>query len=327
LPLSLVSRRPPKTALVEALQRHGYACVPDLGAAVVRQQPVVAGHPTDTLMFADIIVSAHVNAHTQAMSRGTGVVFFDGGIPDIVAQSSTPTPATATSRSPCRKPASRRGCVSCVNSCPRLNKSARADDCAGPSWETMDVYLETERLLLRRFTDADLDLLVDLDSDPDVMRYLTGRPTPREEYADDLLPFYLDYYDRHPGFGFWPAIEKMSGEFVGWFHFRPRKDVDPTSVEPGVELGYRLRKAFWGRGYGTEGSIALIHKGFTELGVQRVWAGTMWVNNASRRVMEKAGLRFVRRYEEDFEFRVPGSEHGEVEYAVTKTNWTEPRLP
>jgi RimJ/RimL family protein N-acetyltransferase len=184
----------------------------------------------------------------------------------------------------------------------------------------MTVYLRTDRLILRQFTSDDLDLLVDLDSDPAVMRYLTGRPTPRAEYEDDLLPYYLDYYDRFPGFGFWAAIEAASGEFTGWFHFRAAPDAPPGEIE----LGYRLRKAFWGKGFATEGSLALIDKGFTELGVRRVVASTMWVNMGSRRVMDKAGLRFVRRFTMDVD-PVPGAEHGDVEYALDRDDWARGR--
>ena len=62
----------------------------------------------------------------------------------------------------------------------------------------MDVYLETERLRLRRFTAADVELLVELDSDPEVMRFLTGQPTPREEIENVVLPGILKVYDEHP---------------------------------------------------------------------------------------------------------------------------------
>src|SRR4029453_8224673 len=77
----------------------------------------------------------------------------------------------------------------------------------------MDVFLETERLVLRRFTDADLELLVELDGDPEVMRYITGgRPTSREELRDEVLPAFLRYYQRFPGYGFWAAGEKEGGQ-------------------------------------------------------------------------------------------------------------------
>jgi RimJ/RimL family protein N-acetyltransferase len=77
----------------------------------------------------------------------------------------------------------------------------------------------------------------------------------------------------------------------------------------------------WGQGYATEGSRALIDKAFAELGVERVYASTMAVNVASRRVMEKAGLRFVRTFHADWPVRIPGDEEGDVEYAIDKAEW------
>jgi len=134
----------------------------------------------------------------------------------------------------------------------------------------MQVFLETERLVLRRFTMANADDLVNLDADPDVMCYITGGvPTSRDEIETEVLPAFLDYYQRYEGSGFWAAVEKATGEFLGWFHFRPAPDAAPGDVE----LGYRLRKSAWGKGYATEGSRALIDKGFTEFGVQRVVGG------------------------------------------------------
>jgi len=71
----------------------------------------------------------------------------------------------------------------------------------------MQVFLETDRLVLRRFSLADVDNLVNLDADPDVMRYVTGGiPTSREEIQDEFLPAFLDYYQRYEGYGFWAAI-------------------------------------------------------------------------------------------------------------------------
>ncbi len=76
----------------------------------------------------------------------------------------------------------------------------------------MRIFLETDRLVLRRFTEADVDNLVELDSDPDVMRFVNGgRPTPREEIQNDTLPRFLDHYERFAGYGFWAAIEKPTG--------------------------------------------------------------------------------------------------------------------
>ena len=105
--------------------------------------------------------------------------------------------------------------------------------------------------------------------------------------------------------------------FLGWFVFRPLDDHSAALVE----LGYRLGRAAWGRGYATEGARALIRKGFTELGVQRVTANTMTVNARSRRVMEKAGLRYVRTFFEEWPETIEGSELGDVEYALTRSAW------
>jgi RimJ/RimL family protein N-acetyltransferase len=193
----------------------------------------------------------------------------------------------------------------------------------------MQVYLETERLVLRRFTEADVDNLFDLDSDPDVMRFLTGgAPTTREAIQTRFLPAFRRYYERSEAFGFWAAIEKSTGDFLGWFHFRPPEGSSPDEVE----LGYRLRKSAWGKGYGTEGSRALIRKGFTELGVRRVIASTYQDNIGSRRVMEKVGMTLVRT------FRITAEEMSamgydvvpedlwdgdDVEYALERADWEQ----
>ncbi len=189
----------------------------------------------------------------------------------------------------------------------------------------MHIFLETERLILRRFTDDDVDHLVALDSDPAVMRYISGGPaTPREEIARDYIPAYLDYYQRYEGYGYWAAIEQGTGAFLGWFQFRPPAGAPLDQPE----LGYRLRRSAWGNGYATEGARALIRKGFTELGVQRVVAFTYGEHQASRRVMEKAGLRLVRTFrltpEQLAALGVTDPtlfDGDDVEYAITKAEW------
>jgi RimJ/RimL family protein N-acetyltransferase len=191
----------------------------------------------------------------------------------------------------------------------------------------MQVYLETQRLTLRRFTDADVDDLVSLDGDPDVMRYLNGGvPTPRAVIEREVLPRFLSYYDRFPAFGVWAAIEKSTGDFLGWFSLRPHEGASPGEVT----LGYRLRRSAWGKGYGTEGARALIRKGFTELSLRRVVASTYQDNLASRRVMEKAGMAFVRAFRPTLAELAGGAtqtpsqdvwDGDEVEYALDKADW------
>ena len=186
----------------------------------------------------------------------------------------------------------------------------------------MTVFLETDRLTLRQFTNDDVDALLALDQDPLVRTYVEdGVPVTREE-ALITIEHFLAYYERGDVFGFWAAIERESGAFLGWFHFRPE---DRSNVaEP--ELGYRLVSSAWGKGFGTEGSRALIDHGFTHPQVERVVAQTMGVHTASRRVMEKAGMRLVRTFHAEWPVRIPGDEEGDVEYAITREEWlAQPR--
>ena len=184
----------------------------------------------------------------------------------------------------------------------------------------MQVFLETPRLVLRRFTPADVDNLVSLNADPDVMRFLTGGiPTGRDEIENELLPAFLGYYERSDGYGFWAAIEKRTGEFLGCFYLTPQEGGAPGEVE----LGFRLRKSAWGKGYATEGARALIRRGFTESGVQCIVADTMAVNIASRRVLEKAGLKLARTYHQPGPDPIEGGEFGDVEYALHRADWEQ----
>ena len=184
------------------------------------------------------------------------------------------------------------------------------------------VRLETSRLRLRDFTNEDVDLLVDLDSDPEVMHFITGGlPTPRAEIENVVLPHWIRLYAATPGFGFWAAEERASGTFLGWFHLRLREG-EPAD-EP--ELGYRLRRASWGLGLATEGSRALIDDAFMTRGARRVVAETMVVNAASRRVMEKAGMHVDAEFRSDWPFPIPGDEHGDVRYAIDRAEWQRHR--
>lgn len=79
----------------------------------------------------------------------------------------------------------------------------------------------------------------------------------------------------------------------------------------------------WGRGFATEGSLALIQHAFAKLGARRVYAEAMAVHSASRRVMEKAGLRLVRTFHADWPVRIAGDEHGDIEYAITRDQWEQ----
>src|SRR5579872_3560410 len=165
------------------------------------------------------------------------------------------------------------------------------------------IHLTTERIVLREFVAEDLASLVALDSDPEVMRFITdGQPRSEDEVRGFLESCMSGY---GTGFGFWAA--ESGGEFIGWFHFRP----DRTFPEE-IEVGYRLKQSAWGKGLATEGALALIKKGFSE-GVQSVTGRTMKGNAASAGVLEKAGLSFVGEYQE---VRWPGADKTALLYRL-----------
>jgi len=161
-----------------------------------------------------------------------------------------------------------------------------------PSRAAHNIFLETERIYLREIVPEDSRLLFELDSDPEVMRFISkGQTTSIEQIENDHLPKMLRWYRHSPPQGFWIAHMRSSQEFVGWFHLRPDK-IEPTEME----LGYRLKRNFWNIGLATEGSRALLHFSFAQCGYQKVSARTLIINLASRRVMEKVGLRFEHEF-------------------------------
>lgn len=189
----------------------------------------------------------------------------------------------------------------------------------------VDIYLQTDRFALRRFTGADAAFLIELDGDPEVMRYLTGGvPTPPDRIRDVVLPGFLQAHRDHPEQGHF-AAEALDGSFLGWFHLHPPDHPYVTSPPGTLEVGYRLRRAVWGQGFGTEGARALVEHAFMRLEASRVIAYTMAVNGASRRVMEKAGLSLSRAIHPARDPEVPGSEQGEVEYGLNREEWAARR--
>jgi RimJ/RimL family protein N-acetyltransferase len=174
-------------------------------------------------------------------------------------------------------------------------------------------FLETERLALRCFNEGDAEELYNLDNDPDVMRFINGGiPTPRKVIQEKLLPVFLLYDSKNPSFGFWAVTEKQTGNFLGWVSFRP------TGSNPAeITLGFRFRKAVWGRGFAAEAASALIHKGFSEMGVQRVIATTYQDNWRSQRVLEKLGMTLVRK----FHLMPDDLKHTDTFYVETDDIW------
>ncbi|MDY7089588.1 MAG: GNAT family protein [Actinomycetota bacterium] len=172
-------------------------------------------------------------------------------------------------------------------------------------------------------SDDHLDGEVELDADPEVMRYL-GLPRQRAE-VEQAHRRRLAAASRVPGLGFWAGL--VDGSFAGWWILEPPERPDQGPVEGQAELGYRLLRRYRRRGLASEGAPELVRHGFADLGLQRIFAETMAVNLPSRATMASVGLSYVRTFHLDFDDPLPGSERGEVEYAITRQEWLASLVP
>lgn len=164
------------------------------------------------------------------------------------------------------------------------------------------------RLSLRDITVDDASALYELDRDPEVMRFLGGvRPDQTVADVRALLAERIRWYTSCPGPGLGACFLQSSAEFIGWFMLRPRTyrpyDENGALLEPteGAELGYRLARRFWGQGYATEMSQALVRHGFEQLALQQIIGFVDAEHIASARVLQKAGLSRVGRARFDAE--------------------------
>lgn len=178
-------------------------------------------------------------------------------------------------------------------------------------------------MYFRPFQAADAQLLFELDSDPEVMRFVTqGQTTPLGQIKEEIIPLLLGYQGQSPPRGYWAAHLRDTADFIGWFHLRP----GATSPDE-VDLGYRLKRSVWGRGLATEGARALIKKALGDWGYRKVTAHTMAANLASCRVLEKAGLRFEREFHYGGAMLgnwIVGDEQRTVKYSISRTELAPP---
>lgn len=149
----------------------------------------------------------------------------------------------------------------------------------------MHIVFETERLLLRRFTADDAALIFGLNSDPEVIQYVHERPLESEADArqiitDIILPQYANDLGR------WAIHKKEDSEFIGWCGLKFLAD------ENIIDLGYRLKKLAWGKGYATEAARHSINYGFNQLNIPLITGRAHIENLASIHVLEKLGMQY-----------------------------------
>ncbi|WP_285596476.1 GNAT family N-acetyltransferase [Kineosporia sp. NBRC 101731] len=145
--------------------------------------------------------------------------------------------------------------------------------------------LVTERLTLRQWKDSDRDPWAAMNADEEVLRFFPSTKTREEsDAAVDRFIHHLSTY----GWGLWAAELTETGEFMGFIGLWPMPIGFPAADL--TEIGWRLDKRFWGKGYAPEGARAVLHHAFTVLGKPELVSMTTVTNAPSRRVMTKIGM-------------------------------------
>jgi RimJ/RimL family protein N-acetyltransferase len=163
--------------------------------------------------------------------------------------------------------------------------------------------IETPRLILRGWREADLEPFPALNADPEVMKQFPATLSRAE--SDVLADRYQSHIDKL-GFGRW-AIERRADRALLGFS-GPMTMSPPHPLAPGAEMGWRLARAFWGMGYATEASRAAMAFCFERMGLEQILAFTPATNLSSQAVMERLGM--TRR--EDLDFDHPNLAEGHI---------------
>lgn len=169
----------------------------------------------------------------------------------------------------------------------------------------MKQVAETERLILREFSLEDAQDFYELNLDEEVMKYTADYVFQSVEESAELIRNYSEY--EKTGFGRWTVVLKETHEVIGWCGLKYIASVDE------VDLGYRLKRKYWNKGYATEACKTSLDIGFNQYNVDLIVGRTMTDNVASRRVLEKIGMTYWKEF--DFE------EHPGVYYRFFKKDY------
>lgn len=176
---------------------------------------------------------------------------------------------------------------------------------------------ETERLVLRQWRAQDLAPFAALNADPEVMRYF---PAQLSRAESDGVALRCQSLIKERGWGFWAIEEKVSGEFVGMVGLHTPDATLPCA--PCVEVGWRLTRAHWGKGYATEAASAALGFAFSVLALDEVVAFTALPNMRSQSVMRRLGMR---RDEATFQHPALPEGHWLAEHCLYRIREAAPR--
>ena len=157
------------------------------------------------------------------------------------------------------------------------------------------VIAPSDRLSYRLMTLADGHRLLDVDSDPIVMKFISnGVPTSEQDLENIILPRLAKYLQPDKGWGIWEVCDKLSMAYLGWILVRPMHFFSAQVEFDNWELGWRFKQSTWGKGYATESAkhimqtLSDIHK------IHLFTAIAVIENTASIKVMKKIGMSFEK---------------------------------
>jgi RimJ/RimL family protein N-acetyltransferase len=160
----------------------------------------------------------------------------------------------------------------------------------------MNIYLETERLILRNLVEEDYKRLYLLDSDPEVMKYV-GMPTlSKIEESKEVVKMIMQQYEDN-GLGRLAVIEKESGLLIGWSGLKLNTS-EVNGYQNFYELGYRFLPETWGKGYATESGKASLDYGFNDLKAEIIYAYAHSENLVSNHILTKLGFEKTSEFTE-----------------------------
>jgi len=163
----------------------------------------------------------------------------------------------------------------------------------------MKSFLETERLILREMIPSDDLGMFELDSNPEVHRFLGNKPVKHIEESRMYIENLRQQYTVN-GIGRWAVILKETNEFIGWSGIKLIKESINNHINF-YEIGYRFIQKHWGKGYATEAGLAFVDFAFNEMKVEHLYAYADAKNIASRKILEKIGMQYINSFEDDGE--------------------------
>jgi len=159
----------------------------------------------------------------------------------------------------------------------------------------LEIFAETERLILREILSSDDKGMFELDSDAEVHKYLGNKPVETIVQSREMIEFIRRQYIEN-GIGRWAVIEKASNDFMGWAGLKLNKEPRNDHIDY-YDVGYRFIKRYWGKGYATESAKPSLKYGFEKLKLNEIYGTADAQNIASKKVLEKLGLKYIETFE------------------------------